>query len=211
MVIKAVWHSSMELGIGCKDLLYLMEHCILKTSCEAVVESFCSIIARHGSANRHCDQSVYTKEAYVAANGPAIGHAAPFIAACNDRIFAGNKARGWHFVTRLFGAMRRVQGESSKTLDRLAIREKTRLPFMRMWGEQKPVLAASTGLIVTPEWLKGSKLRWKALRAKKKARKMQVRNDIAASGCEELDGEREEERAGTEGSHRPAKDKEEQQ
>jgi hypothetical protein len=62
------------------DLLYLLEHCILKTSCEAIVESFCSIIGRHGSAGRHPEQGVYTKEAVVAANGPAMGHADDFLA-----------------------------------------------------------------------------------------------------------------------------------
>jgi hypothetical protein len=112
------------------DLLYLLEHCILKTSCEAIVESFCSIIGRHGSAGRHPDQGVYTKEAVVAANGPAMGHADEFLSATNDRIFTSNKDTDWHFVTKLFGPIRLVSGQSSNTLDKLARNEKTRLPFI---------------------------------------------------------------------------------
>jgi hypothetical protein len=100
VVIKAIWHSNRALGAGCMDLLYLLEHCILKTSCEAIVESFCSIIGRHGSAGRHPEQGVYTKEAVVAANGPAMGHADEFLSATNKRIFASNKDTGWKFVTK---------------------------------------------------------------------------------------------------------------
>jgi hypothetical protein len=124
VVIKAIWHSDRGLGAGCMDLLYLMEHCILKTSCEAIVESFCSVIGRHGSAERHCDQGVYTKEAVVVANGPALGHGDDFISGVNDRIFAKNKYPGWHFVTKGSGALRLIHGESSITLDNLARAEK---------------------------------------------------------------------------------------
>jgi hypothetical protein len=139
-------------GAGCMDLLYLLEHCILKTSCEAIVESFCSIIGRHGSAGRHPDQGVYTKEAVVAANGPAMGHADEFLSATNDRIFTSNKDTDWHFVTKLFGPIRLVSGQSSNTLDKLARNEKTRLPFMRgFWGQAQQKPAHLSGFIYTPQ------------------------------------------------------------
>jgi hypothetical protein len=93
VVIKAIWHSDRVLGAGCMDLLYLLEHCILKTSCEAIVESFCSII---GGMVVQGDTLIRaytpkTKEAVVAANGPAMGHVDSFLSATNDRIFASNK------------------------------------------------------------------------------------------------------------------------
>jgi len=192
VVIKAIWHSDRELGAGCMDLLYLLEHCVLKTSCEAIVESFCSIIGRHGSAGRHPEQGVYTKEAVVAANGPAMGHADDFLSATNNRIFASNKNTGWHFVTKLFGAIRLVSGHSSNTLDNLARNEKTRLPFMTGFWRQQQKPAPMSGLIFTPEWLRDSKLRWTDIREKKRAKRAAIlQSELDGGDVSMGDGEEE--------------------
>lgn len=129
-VIVADLFTKSDLYTGIHDLLYLLNHCILKTINEAVVESMGCCVDVHASGKRGLSAEKYSMEAVIDRNGPPLAQADSLIKNALDSYFAehnGTQGGGtWHFKhVRLggkFQAKSKVCVAESQT--------KAKLPFV---------------------------------------------------------------------------------
>lgn len=90
-----------KLHDGLHDILYLLNHCMLKTISEAVVESMGCCVDVHANGKRGLDAKKYSMEAVIDRNGPPLAKADSLIEDALDSYFEehnGKQGRGkWHF------------------------------------------------------------------------------------------------------------------
>ena len=106
---------------GGERYLWLYEHCVLKTSNEAVVESMCKMISIHANTQRGLSFGHYAKEAIIMWNAPAAHEAESLLREALDDYF-GKNAHGvqkpWHFFS-IDKANRALTTIVSRVIDKL--------------------------------------------------------------------------------------------
>jgi hypothetical protein len=108
------------------DVLFLLNHCILKTINEAVVESMGCTVDLHADSGRHLHNEKYSMEAVISRNGPTLAHADSLIEAALDMYFKEKTSNGkWHFKS--------AGGSALNNAGKVMVRhntEKSKLKFM---------------------------------------------------------------------------------
>ena len=107
---------------GVKDWLYLLSHCVLKTQCEAVVESMASVVSKHASSIRGLSHENYVMESMLDWNGHATTECENFLTAALNRHF---DSQTWHFRTEIGRSMKSVSAVIDKRLNGTS-----KLPFV---------------------------------------------------------------------------------
>ena len=91
-----------EISKGLGQILYLFQHCALKSKNESNVEGFGSTIERHASKLRgNQDQANYANEAFIHINGPLVHDADYIIERALNMHFGKDKdgkQKPWHFT-----------------------------------------------------------------------------------------------------------------
>jgi hypothetical protein len=98
---------------GLADWLYLFQHCALKTSNEAVVESMGCVLDHFASPVRNLSFVRFCRDAFTSWNGPKLGEAEDFLKAALDIYFEG-KPWNFHTLTKGYGEMGTVLTRVSK-------------------------------------------------------------------------------------------------
>ena len=116
-----------ELSKGLGQILYLLQHCALKSKNEACVEGYGSIIERHASKLRgNQNQENYASEGFTHINGPLVHQADDLVERALNLNFGADKdglPKPWHFcntpaslinnANALEGVERAVQGDEA--------------------------------------------------------------------------------------------------
>ena len=91
-----------EISKNLGQILYLFQHCALKSKNEACVEGYGSIIERHASKLRgNQDQANYANEGFIHINGPQVHDANDLLERSLNLFFGkdkNGKQKPWHFV-----------------------------------------------------------------------------------------------------------------
>ncbi|CEO98804.1 hypothetical protein PBRA_006918 [Plasmodiophora brassicae] len=87
-ILKCVFTEE-DLYKDIPDIMYLLEHCVLKVSNEAVVEGMGCIIARHAAPGRHLSERSIADEAFIHYNGPDPSNADGILNDALDVYFKG--------------------------------------------------------------------------------------------------------------------------
>ena len=115
---------------GPHDIVYLLQHCMLKTINEAVVESMGCCVDVHADPSRHLSAEKYAIEAFIDRNGPPVSAADKLLAKALDMHFEKYNSRqgdgSWRFhikdsTSKYFRQSKVVVGEANKP---------SKLPFM---------------------------------------------------------------------------------
>ena len=125
VIMKSLYKDS-RLHADLCDIMYLFEHCALKTRNEAVVEGIGSIVNMHADGRRGLEAGAYEKEAFIHFNGPPLVQADAIIKEALDLHFEG---KPWHFKKESPEALATYMGQLSKVLERHK-GEKCGLPCM---------------------------------------------------------------------------------
>lgn len=83
-----------ELYEGISGIRLIVDKACTTASCEAYVEGIGSKVNAHASKMRGTDLETYSREAFIAWNGPALPHADRFLSDALD-VYYGEKE--WHF------------------------------------------------------------------------------------------------------------------
>ena len=113
--MKSVFTES-KLYSGVGDILYLFQHCALKTSNEAVVEGIGNIVNMHADRRRGLSSDAYEREAFIHYNGPPLCKADGLIKEVLDIHF--DEGKPWHFTKGSRGAQSVSAGSKSAVLTR---------------------------------------------------------------------------------------------
>ena len=93
-----------EISKGLGTILYLFQHCALKSKNEACVEGYGSIIERHAAKVRgNQEQANYAHEGFININGPQLHEADDMLERALDLFFGktqSGKQKPWHFVNK---------------------------------------------------------------------------------------------------------------
>ena len=115
-----------DLSKGLGQILYLLQHCVLKSKNEACVEGYGSTIERHASKLRgNQEQENYAAEAFLHINGPLLHEADDLIKRALDLFFTDERGRQkpWHFCNTAESLAKNMKVlksvELSKVLTRL--------------------------------------------------------------------------------------------
>ena len=114
VIMKSVF-TDRKLHSDIGDILYLFQHCALKTRNEVVVEGIGSIVNMHADGRRGLSANGYEKEAFIHYNGPPLAKADGIIRGALDIHFEGKK---WHFEKDSYEAQRRFLGSVSQVIER---------------------------------------------------------------------------------------------
>ena len=108
-------------------LMWVFEHCVLKTRCEAVVEGMGSVINLHANGRRGLTAEKIEMEAYIDWNAPRLHEADDIIKEALDDHFKGKK---WHFFqTSPAGQMGKFNAVS-EVIQRLKALPSNKFPWM---------------------------------------------------------------------------------
>ena len=125
VIMKSLYMDS-DLHAGLGDIMYVFEHCALKTRNEAVVEGIGSIVNMHADGRRGLSAEAYEKEAFIHFNGPPLPKADGIIKEALDIHFEG---KPWHFKKDSAEALAKFSGTQSLVLNRHK-QETCKLPCM---------------------------------------------------------------------------------
>lgn len=91
-----------DISKGLAAILYLFQHCALKSKNEACVEGYGSTIERHAAKVRgNQEQANYADEGFIKINGPQLHEADDMLERALDLYFGktpSGKQKAWHFV-----------------------------------------------------------------------------------------------------------------
>ena len=93
-VIMKSLYDEPELHKEIGALMWVFEHCVLKTRCEAVVEGMGSVVNLHANGRRGLTAEKIEMEAYIDWNAPRLHEADDIIKEALDDHFKG---KPWHF------------------------------------------------------------------------------------------------------------------
>jgi hypothetical protein len=114
---------------GCRDYLYIFQHCATKTMCEAVVEGMGGCWDQSSGADRHPSFESGIEEAVIAWSAPQPYHAVAnaFVAKSLTHLFGSGYASHFHHVDKRVSRIKVWAGGAGKVISRL-MQEKPRLP-----------------------------------------------------------------------------------
>lgn len=128
-VIMKPLFTDKKLYEGLGDILFLFQHCALKTRNEAVVEGMGSIVSMHADPRRGLSAEAYEKEAFIHYNGPTLSSAdgrARIIKEALDIHFIKGTS---HFTKESDRALSKSTGSTSKVIQRHK-EMKSKLPYL---------------------------------------------------------------------------------